>query len=362
MGDKVSSSKPKAKSTVNEQVKAGLAALKDFLGGHNEADDDPHTVTNEGRSVPSQENSSTEEGMIVGNAGSSAEATSDRSPSKADKPKTGENAMTASAAGTNQVNSPMKSNDHSEQTGNSSSEVKTDSPKPADAPAQPTSAAPEPPDKDAATNNKTTEHNSEGDANEPAPGQQSIDQASFEDAVEILRAAGPSGGRAAAARTIAELGSQRATPHLIAAMFDDDPDVRSAAEEALARIGEPTFKHTPTPQVENLTMMQPPSSAPQRSESPKASGGTAQAQPTEGKQVEARQKDEQQQKESRAVDAPSQEVRPAPPASKPHKLKAVPNNKTEAAIDPEASEEEQQLLLEERAVRQRLGLIVQQLS
>ncbi len=93
-----------------------------------------------------------------------------------------------------------------------------------------------------------------------------MDQASFEDAVETLRAAGPSAGRVAAARAIASLGSQRATPHLIAAMFDDDKDVRSAAEEALAQIGEPTFKQAATPrnQTEKSKMMQPPSSAQQQ--------------------------------------------------------------------------------------------------
>ncbi len=46
-----------------------------------------------------------------------------------------------------------------------------------------------------------------------------------------------------------------------------------------------------------------------------------------------------------------------------HKLKAVAAKaEVQPAIDPDASEEEQQLLLEERAVRQRLELIMQQLS
>ncbi|HKO60537.1 MAG TPA: HEAT repeat domain-containing protein [Pyrinomonadaceae bacterium] len=348
MGDKVSSSKPKAKSTVNDQVKAGFAALKDFLGGHNEPNDEPQMVTSDEPPIAAEENSATED--VVNGTESNAEATSDPTA-----PALGAGEPTTTTPEPNQLNSSMESNGSAEQTENSSSEVNVDSAKPIDEPKELAERG----DQEAGA---ATIQNSETKTNEQTPGgQQSIDEASFEDAVEVLRAAGPSGGRAAAARTIAELGSQRATPHLIAAMFDDDPDVRSAAEEALARIGEPTFKHMPTPQSENVTMMQPPSSAPQRSDSPAAPGGAAPAQPIQVKQTEAKQKDQPQQSESRKVDSPAKEAEPAHQTHKPHKLKAVPN-KPEAAIDPEASEDEQQLLLEERAVRQRLGLIVQQLS
>jgi hypothetical protein len=40
------------------------------------------------------------------------------------------------------------------------------------------------------------------------------------------------------------VGSQRAIPHLIAAMFDDDAEVRNAASEALTKIGEPVGDNT----------------------------------------------------------------------------------------------------------------------
>jgi HEAT repeat protein len=60
---------------------------------------------------------------------------------------------------------------------------------------------------------------------------------SFGAALENLRAANSPAERAAAARALGLIGSQHATAHLIAAMFDDDPEVRSAAEEALKLIG-----------------------------------------------------------------------------------------------------------------------------
>ena len=62
----------------------------------------------------------------------------------------------------------------------------------------------------------------------------------FDEAVENLRSAKSPAERAAAARALGLFGSQRGTPHLIAAMFDEDAGVRGAAEEALAQIGDPT--------------------------------------------------------------------------------------------------------------------------
>jgi hypothetical protein len=59
----------------------------------------------------------------------------------------------------------------------------------------------------------------------------------FDEAVENLRGATSGTQRAAAAQALGLVGNQRATPHLIAAMFDEDMQVRSAAEEALNQIG-----------------------------------------------------------------------------------------------------------------------------
>ncbi len=59
----------------------------------------------------------------------------------------------------------------------------------------------------------------------------------FDQAVRDLRAGESAEKRAAAARILAEAGSQRATPHLIAALFDADATVRSTANEVLAQLG-----------------------------------------------------------------------------------------------------------------------------
>ena len=58
----------------------------------------------------------------------------------------------------------------------------------------------------------------------------------FDEAVENLRSAKSADERVAAARALGVVGSQRGTPHLMAAMFDEDVSVRHAAEEALAQI------------------------------------------------------------------------------------------------------------------------------
>ena len=67
-----------------------------------------------------------------------------------------------------------------------------------------------------------------------------LDHGYFDETVQNLRAAISPAERAAAARTLGMVGSQRATAHLIAAMFDKDPEVRNAAEEALSQVGNQT--------------------------------------------------------------------------------------------------------------------------
>jgi hypothetical protein len=62
----------------------------------------------------------------------------------------------------------------------------------------------------------------------------------FDEAVHNLRAANSPADRAAAARALGLVGSRRATAHLIAAMFDEDPEVRGAAEDAIRQIDDPT--------------------------------------------------------------------------------------------------------------------------
>lgn len=78
-----------------------------------------------------------------------------------------------------------------------------------------------------------------------------LDRGYFDAVVQDLRAADSPAQRAAAARALGLFGSQRGTAHLIAAMFDDDADVRSAAEEALSRIGDSTVADVPVNAVSN---------------------------------------------------------------------------------------------------------------
>jgi hypothetical protein len=73
----------------------------------------------------------------------------------------------------------------------------------------------------------------------------------FDEAVQDLRAANSPAQRAAAARALGLCGSQRGTAHLIAAMFDNDAEVRSAAEEALNRIDDTTVADVPVSTVSN---------------------------------------------------------------------------------------------------------------
>ncbi len=65
------------------------------------------------------------------------------------------------------------------------------------------------------------------------------------EAILTLRSAESAADRAAAARTLGAVGGQRETTPLIAALFDDSPEVRHAAAEALAQIGEPTVSFGP---------------------------------------------------------------------------------------------------------------------
>jgi len=67
-----------------------------------------------------------------------------------------------------------------------------------------------------------------------------LDHGYFDEAVQNLRAAQLPAERAAAAQALGLVGNQRATAHLIAAMFDDNEEVRTAAEAAIKQIGEVT--------------------------------------------------------------------------------------------------------------------------
>jgi HEAT repeat protein len=79
-----------------------------------------------------------------------------------------------------------------------------------------------------------------------------IERGFLDEAIQDLRMAGDPARRAAAARALGNVGSQRATAPLIAALFDDEPEVRRIAGEALAQIGDPAVAHTPMADLLNL--------------------------------------------------------------------------------------------------------------
>jgi len=66
-----------------------------------------------------------------------------------------------------------------------------------------------------------------------------LDHGYFDEATRKLKSAESPADRAAAARKLGIVGSQLATAHLIAALFDDVPEVRRAGAEALIQIGDP---------------------------------------------------------------------------------------------------------------------------
>ena len=62
----------------------------------------------------------------------------------------------------------------------------------------------------------------------------------LDEAVENLRSATSPAERAAAARSLGESGGELGKVHLVAALFDESPEVQRAAQEALDQLGEPT--------------------------------------------------------------------------------------------------------------------------
>ena len=72
-----------------------------------------------------------------------------------------------------------------------------------------------------------------------------IDYGYLDEAIDSLRANDSPALRANAARILGTVGSKRGTAPLIAALFDDSPEVRKAAEDALGRIGDPSVSIGP---------------------------------------------------------------------------------------------------------------------
>ena len=169
---------------MNQQVKAGLSAVKDFLSGR----------SSEAKAAESSDQATRE---VV-----AAELLAAMSP-----------------PGTSQT---------------ASEDVKDPSPESGN------SAIPRPQEDDTQPINESAQPVHPAHPEQERARQLFLDHGYFDEAVQNLRAAGSPAERVAAARALGLVGSQRATAHLIAAMFDDDEEVRTAAEVALNQIGEIT--------------------------------------------------------------------------------------------------------------------------
>jgi HEAT repeats len=102
-----------------------------------------------------------------------------------------------------------------------------------------------------------------------------IEHGYFDQAVQDLRTGKTPAERAAAARSLGLVGNQRATTDLIAAMFDDDVEVRNAAGEALAQIGDPSVSQTPANEVQTTPTESPVTAAAVPTESIESEGAVA---------------------------------------------------------------------------------------
>jgi hypothetical protein len=76
-------------------------------------------------------------------------------------------------------------------------------------------------------------------------GRQPFFNPALDEAVENLRSATIPAERAAAARSLGESGGELGKVHLVAALFDESPEVQKAAQEALDQLGEPSEAASP---------------------------------------------------------------------------------------------------------------------
>jgi len=72
-----------------------------------------------------------------------------------------------------------------------------------------------------------------------------LDHGYFDETTRALQTAESPADRVAAARKLGMVGSHLATAHLIAALFDEAPEVRRAAAAALIQIGDPSVAIAP---------------------------------------------------------------------------------------------------------------------
>jgi hypothetical protein len=308
----MSSPKQRSKSSVNQQVKAGISAVRDFLSGRSgeakaAAADDKAT-----REVVAAE-------LVAAMSGRSSNAPSEKAGDSSHSdtqeiPKFNSEASSESAHG------------ETEQTSKAGAEALTSA--------------------NAATAGQANSENASEDEQKRAR-ELFLDHGYFDEAVQNLRAANSPTERAEAARAIGLYGSQRGTPHLIAAMFDSDADVRSAAEEALDRISKSKVTDSPAKSAANKKIVseKPNNISPSASATAKAkSAPVSVVQPEEEAKVV-------EPSASSGMDAATP-VSAAP---------AVTREPDLTATDASGIGEDEQLLLEELRIREEAERFSQQL-
>lgn len=200
------SPKGKVKSSVNQQIKAGLSAVKEFLAGRS---NDEKVTAPEDKAT--REVVAAELLAAMSSGGKSAASPESSEKSAIDTQEIPRFDAEGVTAGMNQSENSQQSSEKSEQE-------------------------------------------------QERARQLFLAHGYFDETVQSLRAASSAEERAAAASALGLVGSQRATAHLIAAMFDDDESVRNAAAVALIQIGEPVGdKHAatavePADEVKNLVL------------------------------------------------------------------------------------------------------------
>ena len=134
----------------------------------------------------------------------------------------------------------------------------------------------EPPDEMAKVRDETGGlGNSDSLKQEDERGRQPFFNPDLDEAVENLRSATAPADRAAAARSLGESGGELGKVHLVAALFDESPEVQKAAQEALDQLGQPTEAESANtdqqasepPSVRHSQSSSSPSSEPEDDES-----------------------------------------------------------------------------------------------
>jgi hypothetical protein len=182
----MSSPKPETKMSVEQQVKAGLRAVRDFLAGRSGDDNVVATEDKATRDVVAAELPA----RISGSAAAEPRRVEEEQP-LSDAQQISAYEAESAADKTRQSDSAQNSN--------------------------------------------------EGEQERERARELYLAHGYFDEAVEALRSADSPAQRVADARALGMAGSERGTAHLIAAMFDDDPQVRSAAEIALDELNAGTI-------------------------------------------------------------------------------------------------------------------------